>query len=146
MGKIENILFYTMDKSIRTYRQFAQKQLKNAGFSITIDQWLLLKNIEEEPALNQQDLGKKVFKDNASVTRIISMLVEQGMVVRNIHKEDRRRTFLLVTKKGRKILNEVQEVILKNRETALKGMKEQELVVLKRSLQKIIDNVNKKDL
>lgn len=142
MEKITDVLFYTMDKSIRSYRQFAQREIKKAGYSITIDQWLLLKNIQEEPSINQTELSEKVFKDNASVTRIIGMLVKSGMLKRNVNDNDRRRTSLTVTDQGKKTLNEVQSVISKNRSTALKGIRNEELEALKKNLLKIIDNVN----
>ena len=73
MEKLKDITFYTMDKAIRTYRNFAQKKLKENGYKITIDQWLIIKAILENPGISQQELGEKVFKDNASVTRIIEL-------------------------------------------------------------------------
>src|SRR5690606_41879789 len=79
MENIESVVFYTIDKSIKAYRQYAQKQLKEAGFQVTIDQWLVLKNIQELPQISQQELSRRVFKDNASVTRIIDLLVKQGI-------------------------------------------------------------------
>ena len=81
MENIESVVFYTIDKSIKAYRQYAQKQLKEAGFQVTIDQWLVLKNIQELPQISQQELSRRVFKDNASVTRIIDLLVKQGISI-----------------------------------------------------------------
>lgn len=141
MEKIEDILFYTIDKSIKTYRQFAQKRIKDAGYSVTIDQWLVLKNIQEFPGINQQDLSKKVFKDNASVTRIIELLVQSQLLERSVNEGDRRRTFITITQQGLKTLQDVQEIVLQNRAKALKGLDSQELKELKKNLQKIIDNI-----
>ena len=142
MENIESVVFYTIDKSIKAYRQYAQKQLKDAGFSVTIDQWLILKNIEEFPELSQQELSSRVFKDTASVTRIIDLLVKSGMITRETSDNDRRRNYLTVTKIGLKTLKEIQPVILKNRETALRGIEPGELKMLKKNLQTIIDNVS----
>lgn len=141
MEKIEDILFYTIDKSIKTYRQFAQKRIKDSGYSVTIDQWLVLKNIQEFPGINQQDLSKKVFKDNASVTRIIELLVQSQLLERSVNEGDRRRTFITITQQGLKTLQDVQEIVLQNRAKALKGLDSQELKELKKNLQKIIDNI-----
>ena len=54
MENLNDIVFYTIDKSIKSYKQFAQKQLKDAGFTITVDQWLVLKAIEENNRVTQQ--------------------------------------------------------------------------------------------
>lgn len=142
MENIENVVFYTIDKSIKAYRQYAQKQLKEAGFSVTIDQWLILKNIQENPQISQQELSRKVFKDNASVTRIIDLLVKSGMINRETSQNDRRRNFLSVTGEGLKTLKNIQPVIKKNRATALRGIEPRELEALKKNLQTIIDNVS----
>lgn len=143
MDNIENVVFYTIDKSIKAYRQFAQKRLKDAGFSVTIDQWLVLKNIQELPQISQQELSRRVFKDTASVTRIIDLLVKSGLITRETSDNDRRRNFLTVTPAGLKILKEIRPVIMKNRATALDGIEPRQLEALKRNLQTIIDNVSK---
>lgn len=141
MENIESVIFYTLDKAIKSYRQYAQKQIKDAGFSVTIDQWLVLRNIQENPSINQQELSSKVFKDSASVTRIIELLVKSNLVKRTINGEDRRRNYLSVTREGTKVLQDVQGIILKNRAVALEGISQQELESMRRNLQKIIDNV-----
>ena len=140
MEQLNDIVFYTIDKAIRTYRQFAQKELKKAGFAITIDQWLIIKNILEYPEISQQELSEKVFKDNASVTRIIELLVKAGYIERNISSSDRRRTKLKVTSSGKKIIADVHKVVLKNRSTALTGLSANAIRNMKKSLQEIIKN------
>ena len=142
MERIEDVLFYTIDKSIKSYRQFAQKRIKEAGLSITIDQWLILKNIQENPQINQYELSRKVFKDSASVTRIIDLLVKSDLLEREIHEQDRRKKSLSVTQKGQETLAEVQQIVLRNRAQALKGIETKELESMKRNLQQIIYNVN----
>lgn len=141
MDKIEDVVFYSIDKAIKSYRQYAQKRIKNAGFNITIDQWLILKNIQENPEINQHELGKRVFKDNASITRIIDLLVKSGLLERNVNTSDRRRKALAVTAMGEEILNKVQAIVLDNRAKALHGIPHEDLRNLKKNLQLIIDNV-----
>ena len=146
MESIEKVIFYTLDKAIKSYRQYAQKQIKDAGFSVTIDQWLVLRNIQENPAINQQELSSKVFKDSASVTRIIQLLVQSNLLKREVNGDDRRRNYLSVTREGAKVLEDVQGIVLNNRATALDGISQQELESMRRSLQKIIDYVNEPGL
>lgn len=140
MEKLNSVLFYTIDKSIRTYRQYAQRQLKKAGYSITIDQWLLIKTIQEHPDVKQQELGEKVFKDNASVTRIIELLVKAKYLKRKNNTEDRRRASLEVTEKGQQIIAAVHKIVLNNRAVALKGINKKDLALAELVLQKITQN------
>ena len=112
MEKLNEIIFYTMDKAIKTYRMFAQQQLREAGYKITIDQWLIIKGILENPDISQLELGEKAFKDNASVTRIIDLLVKAAYLERQFHETDRRRVKLIVTQAGIDIVSNVQKVVL----------------------------------
>jgi MarR family transcriptional regulator for hemolysin len=140
MEKLKDITFYNMDKAIRTYRNYAQKRLRDNGFKITIDQWLVIKAILENPDITQQELGEKVFKDNASVTRIIVLLVKSGYLERDLNPNDRRKTILSVTESGQTVIEQVQNLVVQNRQIALSGVAEDELEILNKALKIITLN------
>ena len=142
MEKLSKIIFYTLEKSIKTYRQFAQKNITDGNFNITIDQWLVLKTIQEDSKLSQQQLAVKVFKDFASVTRIIELLVKNGFLLRNFHKEDRRRFELTLSKEGTKIIKSLEPIINSNRNKALKGISKIDIEKLQSLLTAITANIN----
>lgn len=141
MGKkgLNDIIFYTLEKSIKSYRQYAQKQLIMNNFDITIDQWLILKSIKENSGLTQQQIGINVFKDYASVTRIIELLVKKNYLQRVTHT-DKRRFILRMTGEAEDLMRSIQKVINANRRKALDGIDEDKLISLKETLNKIIDN------
>ncbi|BAP30510.1 regulatory protein MarR [Chryseobacterium sp. StRB126] len=140
MEKLNSIIFYNIDKAIRAYRNYAQRQLKARGFTITIDQWLIIKAILENPGITQNEIGDLVFKDNASVTRIIDLMVKSEYIKRQIHPDDRRKTDLEVTDSGKKVIKEVQNIVENNREVALKGVSKDELEMMYSALLKISEN------
>ncbi len=140
MEKLNEIVFYNIDKAIRTYRVYAQKQLKQKGYNITIDQWLIIKSIQENPDISQQDLGALVFKDNASVTRMVELLVKNKYLVRKPYASDRRRVKLVVTKACAKIVEDMHVVVIQNRKKALQSIGPKELEVLNKTLGQIIAN------
>lgn len=142
MEKLNNIIFYTLEKSIKTYRQFAQKEISAKGFDITIDQWLVLKTIQENSSISQQQLAVKVFKDFASITRMIELLVKKGYLIRNFHKEDRRRFELILSAEGVTIIKLLQPIIQNNREVALKNISKSDIQKLDSILSNIILNIN----
>lgn len=140
MEKLNDILFYNMDKAIRTYRNYAQKRLRDHGYKITIDQWLIIKAILENPGIMQQELAEIVFKDNASVTRIIELLVKSGYLQREINPNDRRKTILKVTAEGKLIIGKVQVLVLENRQTALVDIENSKLQTTNEVLNTITKN------
>ena len=141
MEKLSDILFYNIDKAIRTYRMFAQKELRANGFTITIDQWLVIKAILENPGIAQNELAEMVFKDTASVTRIIELLVKAGYLDRKTDPADRRKTILTVKDEGISIIESVQQLVLKNRDKALNGIPTHDLEITNQTLKQIIKNV-----
>jgi MarR family transcriptional regulator, transcriptional regulator for hemolysin len=140
MENLDEIVFYTIEKAIKTYRQFAQKQIEAAGFDITIDQWLILKTIQENDNLAQQHIAEKVFKDVASVTRIIEILVKKGYIKRSFHNEDRRRFALAITKEGDAIISKVLPIIEQNRAQALTSFTEKDVKILQKLLTTLTKN------
>jgi DNA-binding MarR family transcriptional regulator len=119
---------------------FAQKKLREHGFKITIDQWLVIKCVLENPTITQHELSELVFKDNASVTRIIDLLIKAGYLEKETNPEDRRKLKLHVTKSGEAIIKNVQEIVLQNRSKALKDVNQEELEIADAVLRKIIAN------
>lgn len=140
MEKLNSIIFYNIDKAIRSYRNYAQRQLKANGFTITIDQWLIIKAVLENPGITQNEIGDLVFKDNASVTRIIDLMVKSAYVIRTTHAEDRRKTNLEVTESGIKIIKDVQKIVESNRKKALDTVTKEELETMNNALLKISEN------
>jgi DNA-binding MarR family transcriptional regulator len=143
MEKLESIFFYHLEKSIKTYRQYAQTVLKSRGYSITIDQWLVLKAIADRSDITQNQLAEMVFKDKASVTRITDILALAHLLKKRVHPGSARRSQLLITPAGRKLLNEIQPLVLKNRKHALRNIDENELKVTEQVLRRIETNCKK---
>ena len=140
MQKLEELVFYNLENAIKSYRQFAQKQITNAGFDITIDQWLILKTIQENGELAQQQIAEKVFKDVASITRIVEILVKKGYIKRSFHNEDRRRFALAITHEGEKIISKVLPIIEQNRAQALTSFSEKDVKTLQKLLTTLTTN------
>jgi DNA-binding MarR family transcriptional regulator len=138
--QVTEIFFYTLENAIKTYRKFAQKRINEANFDLTIDQWLVLQFLDQHHGISQKDLADAVFKDVASVTRIIDLLVKKGHLERAFHPTDRRRFELSVTEKGYNTLHEMQNLIFDNRNTALNGISRNEINSIQETLKKIIMN------
>ncbi len=140
MDKLNTVIFYTIEKAIKSYRQFGQQQLRKAGLNITIDQWLIMKSLIDNPGISQQEIAGLVFKDNASVTRIIDLLVKAKYIKRTVNKDDKRRSHLSITTDGQKTADEVAKVVLQYRAKALNGINEKNIEHMHKTLNSIISN------
>lgn len=140
---VTGVIFYTIEKAIKSYRKFAQKRIDQANIDITIDQWLVLNCLSKNENISQNKLAEIIFKDVASVTRIIDLLVKKGYVTRSFHSSDRRRFNLTITNKGDAIIRQASQIVNENRSAALENISDEEVNLADQTLQKLITNCEK---
>jgi DNA-binding MarR family transcriptional regulator len=140
---ITDVIFYTIEKAIKSYRKFAQKRIDQAKLDVTIDQWLVLNCLSKNENISQNKLAELIFKDVASVTRIIDLLVKKEYLIRSFHSSDRRRFNLTITDKGDAIIRETSRIVNENRSTALENISAEEVKQADLILQKLIANCEK---
>jgi len=143
MEKIEDLFFYSLDKAIRTHRQYTQNRLRLQGYPITIDQWLLLTAISQNNNLSQAELCETIFKDKASLARMVELLQQKELLKKRESTTDKRKWHVSLTKKGEALLKEIEPIVLVNRKLSLEGVSDKEVESVKKVLNKIVANCNK---
>lgn len=136
-------VFHSIERAIKEYRKFSQKNISNQIEDLTIDQGMVLLFLDKHSELTQKEIAALVFKDNASMTRMINLMVNKEYLKRSINKVDRRRFTIEITDKGKKILEALPPIILTNREKSLQGITKEELIQLETILIKITTNCTK---
>lgn len=136
-------VLYSIEQAIKEYRKVSQKNVSKIVKDITIDQCLVLMILNKDAKISQNELANLIFKDNASITRMIELMVKKEYLTRTIHSKDRRKFNLEITEKGKKTLELIQPIIKINRETALNGLSLEEINFLDKTLNKIITNCKK---
>lgn len=136
-------VLYTIEQTIKEYRKISQKNISQIVSDITVDQCLLLIILEKNTTYSQKEIAELIFKDNASITRIIELMVQKNYLVRKINESDRRKFNLELTEKGKKTIQLLTPVIHKNRQVALEGLSINEIELLDKLLAKIISNCKK---
>lgn len=135
-----DIVIYSIEKAIKVYRKMAQSNFQTAQMNITIDQALLLILLQSRPELTQVEMAEILFKDYASITRMIELMVKNDFLNRRDHKSDRRRKELSVSDKGVATIKKLLPIIQMNRKTALEGLSDTEINQLDKLLKKITNN------
>ncbi len=143
MLKAEETIFYSIESSIKAYRKFAQANIRKIDPSLTIDQSMLIDKLIENPFATQKELAELIFKDVASVTRMIELLVKAGFITRKTNPDNRRQNILTPTKKSKDLLDKLRSTVKSNREKALKNITAKDLEKCKQTLNKILQNIEK---
>jgi DNA-binding MarR family transcriptional regulator len=136
-------VLYTIEQTIKEYRKISQKNISQIVSDITVDQCLVLMILNKNEVYAQKEIAELIFKDNASITRIIELMVQKNYLTRKINESDRRKFNLEITEKGKTTLELLTPIIHKNRENALEGLSENEIELLDKILTKIITNCKK---
>lgn len=140
MQKMNEVFFYQLEKAIKSYRRYAQSRFRENGIDITIDQWLVLNALNENDEITQSDLAELVFKDKASMTRLIELLVLKKYIQRTAHDTSRRRFKLTITPKGHEIIEQILPLVKENRKHALKNINLELLKQTEGTLKQISEN------
>lgn len=118
-----------------------QKNFRNKGIGITVEQWSLLYHLWKKDGLTQQELCHKTFKNKPSITRLIDNLEKQQLVKRNSLKEDKRKKIICLTKLGKQLQLPTKHLAEITLNEALKNISIHEINIVKQVLQKVYDNV-----
>lgn len=133
---------FLLDRTARKVKQYAQQQFKAGEFDVTVDQWLVLKNLSEKQDLSQTELAQLVFKDHPTLTRIIDLLCKKGYVERLPHPQDRRSFRLHLTESGVAKVTSLRPEILQIREKAWENLSPNDFEEFKRILNTIYQNLD----
>jgi DNA-binding MarR family transcriptional regulator len=134
-------VFHTIESTIKEYRKFSQKNISTVIEDMTIDQGMVLLFLNKYPELTQKEIAVLVFRDNASMTRMINTMVQKKYLSRSMNNQDRRRFKLEITKKGKEVLKLLPSIIQNNRTASLSGITKNELNQLGIILNKIKSNI-----
>ena len=118
-----------------------QKNFKDAGVEITIEQWSVLYHLWKEDGLSQQQLCDATFRDKPSITRLVDNLEKLQLVKRVSSKNDRRMNMIYLTAEAKDLQEKTMELANQTLNEALEGVTIEQVEVAKLVLQKVYDNL-----
>lgn len=139
--KLNNLVNFLLEQTVRRMRGYAQKQLDTLETGITVDQWVLLKIIEERSQISQVELAQVGHKDTASVTRILDLLQKKGLIQRIDDEQDRRKYMISLTPEGAVFVSRHLPFVNAIRTKIVEGLTQEEISALKDILEKIRKNL-----
>lgn len=134
-------VLYSIEETIKAYRKLSQHNITQVIPDITVDQALILLMLENNNK-TQTEIANLVFKDYASMTRIVKLMITKDYLIKTIDSKDKRKAKLEITNNGKEIIKKLTPVIQKNRQTALNNISNKELEQLYKTLKKITKNCN----
>lgn len=119
-----------------------QKNFKQNGVDITIEQWSVLYHLWKQDGQSQQQLCDCTFRDKPSITRLVDNLEKLKMVKRIASREDRRINLIYLTPEAHQLQERAMELASQTVNEALEGVSSSEIEVAKEVLQKVYENLS----
>jgi DNA-binding MarR family transcriptional regulator len=118
-----------------------QKNFKQNGVEITIEQWSVLYHLWKQDGLSQQQLGDATFRDKPSITRLVDNLEKLKLVKRVASKTDRRINMIYLAPAALPLQEQTMELANQTLNEALVGVTNGQIEIAKEVLQVVYDNL-----
>ncbi|ELR71325.1 transcriptional regulator, MarR family protein [Fulvivirga imtechensis AK7] len=136
---IEDVYVFKLVRAAQAFKQYAHEVMIGQGIDLTSDQWIVLKKVSENPGINQRELASGIFKDPASVTRILDGLVKKELVEKRQGK-DRRIYNIHLAFKGKKLVEKTLSLAVIIRKKGLEGLTREDQRAFKKALDTVFNN------
>jgi len=86
------------------FTYLSNKKFREQHINLSKEQWIVLKYLNQQDGLTQNDLAFITHRDKTSMTRLINNMEKKGYIRREICEQDRRINHIFIKKSGRDIL------------------------------------------
>lgn len=117
------------------------RNFRNNQLDLNMEQWSVLAALWDNNGATQQQLGEKTYREKASITKLLDKLEQQNMVVRITDKNDKRIKRIYLTRKGKLLEEQANNIVKETYTQASKNISDTEIVVCKKVLDQLYDNL-----
>lgn len=140
MEKFDNIIGTVINKTAIRMRLELGKLLAQSNLDVTVDQYVVLNRLYDNAGISQNELANLTYKDKSSITRIIDLLEEKGLVERRSIAGDRRLYQVYAKPKAIEIRSKLIELALQNMQCGIRNISKEDLETTINVLNKIHSN------
>lgn len=106
-------------------------------YGLSVTQWRVLAVLRRYEGLSANEVAERTAMDKVAVSRAVAALLKAGRIRRRIHADDRRRSVLALSAKGRKLYEQIAPLALRQEQKLLSWLNADERNWLNRILLKI---------
>lgn len=141
----DKYIIHFISKTKSNMDKFIEKQLKEEElFELVPSHGNILTVLyENNGKINMKDIAKKINKDKSTVTALVNKLINLGYIEKQKSEEDKRVTYIKVTKKAEDIYEKYSRICDNVKSAAYSDFTEEEKDEFLRLLKKLGDNIKK---
>ena len=139
-------LGYILKRTFQIFKSQVTNEFKKKGFDMTFEQFVIMKMLNANCDMIQQDLADMLQKDKSIIVRQINCLLDDQYITRETNTEDKRKKNLIMTQKGKELLNQLKVISDGLSEKLLDGISDNEYEIFKKVMLKIQENAGAEEL
>ncbi len=124
-------VIYSVDMIIRNLKAELKHRIDKLDLGITGEQFVVLDTVSYYENMYPQKLSEILQKDKSNTNRMIKVLVDEGLLTKEVGKNNNRLVYILkVTEKGKKLVDENMPVIKKYLTEIFESISDEEIELL----------------
>ncbi|AXA84751.1 MarR family transcriptional regulator [Lysobacter oculi] len=112
-------------------------------FGIGVTEWRVIAVLGRYAGLSANEVAERTAMDKVAVSRAVARLLERGLIERDTHGDDRRRSVLALSGEGLAVHAQVAPLALDIEQRLLAGLDAEERGQLQRLLDKLGDGIGR---
>jgi DNA-binding MarR family transcriptional regulator len=86
--------------------------LYESRFGISVTEWRVMAVLGRFPSISAVEVAEHTAMDKVAVSRAVNALIERGLLLRDIHSDDRRRSVLALSDSGFAVYDQIVPLAL----------------------------------
>ena len=107
----ENSVGPWLGKTVKIIEYHLHEQFKANGIDLSKEQMVVLKKLNDQDGLSQNELAFLVLRNKSTLTRLLYKMEKKGYISRKQCKEDKRINNVFLTENGKNTFNRSKPII-----------------------------------
>jgi DNA-binding MarR family transcriptional regulator len=129
---------YLLRIAFRSFSRALERRTLPHG--ISSGQWRFLRMLWVEDGITQRELSRRVGMREPTTVAAINSLEKAGLVVRRKGTEDRRKAYVYLTARAKRLKTKLLPHVAEVNEIGLKGLTPAQIELIRQALFKIVEN------
>jgi len=150
-ARVRNAIDFPLDASIGalirfTHRAFADDlQAHLLQHRVNVGMWYFLRALWEKDGLTQRELSRLIGVTEPTALQQLRKMQADGLIERRPSQQDRRKIHIHLTRRGRALRRKLVPYAVEVNGAALEGLELREIEQLRRTLQKVRNNLQQRE-
>jgi DNA-binding MarR family transcriptional regulator len=140
MQEVTNYVGYLLVQVMKLHRKLAETGLND--FGLHVGQELILLQLNEQNGMTQSELADVLGVEAPTVTKVLGRMEAAGLIERRQDSDDARVSRVYLMPKSRQLIDPLRSLWAEVEHKTIKGLSEPEVLLLRRILLQILENLS----